>query len=85
VPLSPAAIRVALHDAGLAYEEVYPENWLAYKAAGVADGSLPFGQNPQLLLDDGTSIVQSNAILRHVGRTGGLYGKTESDMCHVGA
>ena len=37
------------------------------KEAGVADGSLPFGQLP-LLEDDGVKVVQSGAIMRHLAR-----------------
>jgi glutathione S-transferase len=53
------------------------------KAAGVADGSLPFGQLPQLKYDNGLVLVQSAAILRHLGRTHGAYGKDEAEACRV--
>lgn len=42
----------------------------------------PFGQVPRYR-DDQVDMCQSNAILRHLGRKHGLYGRTDKDMCMV--
>lgn len=42
----------------------------------------PFGQVPRFR-DEEVDMCQSNAILRHLGRKYGLYGKTEKDACMV--
>jgi len=70
------AIRLALEDNGIPYENdiVEKPQWTAIKKAGIADGSLPFGQLPQMITKDGTVVVQSNAILRRIGREYDLYG-----------
>ena len=75
-------IRVTLHDQGVAYDEVHPE-WPAAKAPGMADGTLPFGQLPRFVAEDGTSIVQSGAIMRYLGRTLGLYGSSPAEAVLV--
>ena len=48
-------IRMALHKAGVAYEDVRPtgESWMELKNSG----KLEFGQMPALELDDGTILV----------------------------
>ena len=58
-------IRMALHKAGVAYEDVRPtgESWMELKNSG----KLEFGQMPALELDDGTFIVQGLAILHYIG------------------
>lgn len=75
-------IRLALADAGVAYKEEGAGVWPETKAAGVADGSLPFGQLPRYEDEDG-SFVQSKAILRHLARKHGLYGASEAQRTHV--
>ena len=42
----------------------------------------PYGQVPRLI-DGGSSILQSLAILRHVGRTHGLYGSSAADASRI--
>lgn len=71
------AIRLALEDNRIPYENDIVENpqWKAIKKTGIADGSLPFGQLPRLTMNDGTAVVQSNAILRWIGRHHELYGE----------
>ena len=76
-------IRVTLHDQGVAYEEVHPAWSPEAKTAGMADGSLPFGQLPRFVTEDGTSIVQSGAIMRHLGRTLSLYGSSPTEAALV--
>lgn len=72
-------VRVLLSVAGVAYEQRFvgdraPELLPALKASGV----LAFGAVP--LWEDGSlSLVQSDAILRHLARAHGLYGATASD------
>lgn len=46
------------------------------------DGTIPFGQMPQYTDEDG-SMVQMNAILRHLARKHGAYGETEADHMRV--
>ncbi|PRP89276.1 hypothetical protein PROFUN_02150 [Planoprotostelium fungivorum] len=55
-----------------------------------ASGKLPYGQVPLLEYPDGFSISQSGAIVRHIARQHGLYGKNdkeaaEADMVFDGA
>jgi len=71
------AIRLAFEDNGIDYDNdiVDKSQWPAIKKSGIADGSLPFGQLPRFTTTDGTTIVQSNAILRRIGREWDLYGK----------
>ena len=81
------SIRLALQDQGIDYEEVLFPNgasseWKTYKATAVEDGSIPFGQCPQLI-DGDSSIVQSKSILRHLGRTRALYGQDEKEHTNV--
>eukprot|EP01048_Picozoa_sp_COSAG05_P001111 COSAG05_NODE_35_length_27765_cov_221.324719_17_plen_222_part_00 len=45
--------------------------------------NFPYGQVPRLVDDDGTSVLQSLAILRHVGRSLDLYGSTPQEMARV--
>lgn len=70
------AIRLALEDNKIPYEnDIVEKNWKDIKKSGIADGTLPFGQVPRLITEDGTAIVQGNAILREIGRKYDLYGK----------
>merc|ERR1719480_383236 len=52
------------------------------KPAGIEDGTLKFGQLPALVDPDYGTIVQSNAILRYLGRKLDIYGDdpTFTDM-----
>jgi len=70
------AIRLALEDNRIPYvnDIVEKPSWPAIKKSGIEDGSLSFGQLPRLITEDGTAIVQSNAILRRIGRDYDLYG-----------
>jgi glutathione S-transferase len=73
-------IRLVCADAGIAYEEkslgVYhpvdkTPDFLALKETGV----LPFGAVPLWEEPDGLRLAQSDAIVRHLARTHGLYGR----------
>ena len=83
------ASRLALVDAGEPHTNVYKAradgSWPTYKESATAAGILSFGQMPVLLVDGGPSVVQSKAILRHIGRAYDLYGSTEVERCNVGA
>lgn len=78
------AIRLMLTLAGLPFTDTripYPE-WPAHKSRA------PIGQVPYLVVRDGdqvTTIPQSFAILRHLGRVHGFYGATEAErvQCDV--
>lgn len=77
-------IRLALTDLGVDYEAdtIERSTWKDRKAAGIADGSLCFGQIPQFS-DEDVCMVQMNAILRHLGRKHGAYGRSEADRSQV--
>jgi glutathione S-transferase len=85
-PIPAQAIRIALHDLGVPYEEEYAARdvWPAMKKDRTEAGVLTFGQIPQWTAPDGvTTMVQSGAILRHLARTHGAYGSSEADMARV--
>ena len=87
-----APIRMAFHLAGLKYRDElfvvnqqpdgkWKSNWSAKYKELEASGSTPFPNLPYLTLPDGkTTLVQSMAILRHVGRVGGVYGATDIEQ-----
>jgi glutathione S-transferase len=65
------------------YEEAFPTNWAEMKQAGTPD-IYTFGQLPHYVdTDAGVNLVQSCAILRHIGRTRKAYGSTEAEMARV--
>jgi len=79
------AIRLTLQDQGVSYENdlVDRNRWINdMKPAGIKDGSLKFGQLPSLFDPAYGTIVQSNAILRYLGRKLRIYGPdhTFTDM-----
>ncbi|CAL1538374.1 unnamed protein product [Lymnaea stagnalis] len=68
------AIRLLFKDNGIAYEEINcGENWLKEWKP-----QMQFGQVPALK-DNDFLLVQTNAILRHLGRKHGLYGNNEQE------
>ncbi|CAD7696724.1 unnamed protein product [Ostreobium quekettii] len=72
-------IRLALRVAGVAFEE---EN-VTDRAVLKSDlDCFPFGQCPRYV-DGDFDAVQSNAILRHIGRKHNLYGSTEQEATHI--
>jgi len=79
------AIRVILEDQGLPYTNdiMDRDRWInEAKPNGIKDGSLMFGQLPALVDPAYGTIVQSNAILRYLGRKLDIYGDdpTFTDM-----
>jgi glutathione S-transferase len=77
-------VRITLNDLGIAYEDSYPSpDWPTFKAENTANGKLTFGQVPLFEDEDGTAIVQSQAILRHLARKHKAYGSTEAEMTMV--
>ncbi|XP_059154693.1 glutathione S-transferase P 1-like isoform X3 [Physella acuta] len=68
------AIRLLFSDNGIAYEEINcGENWQKdWKH------QMQFGQVPALR-DNDLQLVQTNAILRHLGRKHGLYGSNDEE------
>jgi len=82
-------VRELLHDQGVEYDEVvYSKEtadapwagWAPVKTAGLADGTLPFGQLPRYTPAGGAPIVQTYAIMRALGRAHGLYGPDEATL-----
>jgi len=72
------AIRYLFNDNGLDYEEVdCGPNWQTEWKSQMA-----FGQTP-CLKDKDLTLVQSNAILRHLARKHGLYGSSEAEAAYI--
>ena len=59
-------IRMLLHKAGVQFEDVRITR--EQHAAMKEEGKLEYGQVPMLELDDGTRLVQGNAIIRYIAR-----------------
>ncbi len=62
-----AAVEIALARCGLAYENVRASSWEADSAQAALLKANPLGQIPTLVLDDGTVLSESAAILIHLG------------------
>ena len=45
--------------------------------------TLMFDQLPLLVMPDGTKVIQSSAILRHVGRSFGMYGDNDAERTRI--
>ncbi|ELK13262.1 Glutathione S-transferase P 2 [Pteropus alecto] len=73
-------MRMLLADQGQSWKEevVTKETWLQ----GPLKASCLFGQLPKLQ-DGDLTLYQSNAILRHLGRSFGLYGKDQREAALV--
>ncbi len=77
-------IRLLLAEAGVSYQERSLGTWSADgptpEFQDLLDrGRLPFGSVPLWEEVGGFAVVQSDAILRHLARTRGLYGVTVQD------
>ncbi len=73
-------IRLALAEAGVAFDD---ENFKHEEFAALkASGRLPFLAVP-VWEEEGLRLAQSHAILNHVGRTHGLYGKTPREQAKI--
>ena len=86
------AIRLALHDQGVVFDErpITNDEWARDRTDGLKQrmidaGRLPFGQLPMLDAGAAGDIVQSHAILRFLGRTHGWYGGTPAALAAVDA
>ena len=82
------AIRLALSAANIPFEDVYPEGGFP-PSAEVKEGWRKIGGNtttnvPMLVLADGKVFTQSSAVLRAVGRMGGLMPKTYDELYTLG-
>jgi len=64
------------------YDEVHPKDWEKLKSEGIESGLLPFGQIPLLQHGD-FSVVQSNSIIRYLGRTLRLGGSNKCERTRV--
>ena len=78
LPRVPAAIRVALRKAGVAFED----NRVAMKDFATVKATLPVGQMPIIEID-GRVVTQSLAILRWAGKKSTLYPADEIDALRV--
>lgn len=71
-------VRLAMAAGGIDFEEEAVD----YQAMKTNLDEYPFAQCPKLI-DGELEIVQSNAIMRHIGRKYGLYGSTEADAVAI--
>ena len=73
-------LRIALDISGIEYEDhiVNPSEWVEFKAKGLEEGTLPFGQLP-LLKVDGLNLVESTSILRYLSAK--YYCRIKLDLC----
>jgi len=69
-------IRIVFHDTKTPFRDETPQNWAEMKAQGVKDFTIPFGQMPYLRHGN-FHLVESNAILRYLGRKLDRYGSSE--------
>lgn len=72
-------IRLALVYAGVDYEDESVD----YQVMKADPVKFPFGQVPALLDDEGLFLVQSNAILRHLGRKYDMYGSSLTESAYI--
>jgi glutathione S-transferase len=80
-----AAARMALHFAGVEFNDVLvgsAAEWFGPETTALAAKNALVNL-PHLETESGDVIVQSQAILRHIGRTQALYGKSEQDAARV--
>jgi len=76
--------RLAFAEAKVPYtfRPVVNSEWPKIKEQGIADGTIPFGQVPQL--NNGSlTLVQSQAIARYLARKFNLYGASSSEHALV--
>lgn len=64
-----AAVEAALILAGLAYRHVAAATWLPGRGLDELRRVNPLGQIPTLVLDDGSVLTETGAILIHLGST----------------
>lgn len=81
------AIRLALSAANIPFEDAYPEGGFP-PSAEVKEGWQKIGGNtttnvPMLQVADGKVFTQSSAVLRAVGRMGGLMPSTDDELYMV--
>jgi len=77
-------IRLVLHDTKTPFVEKNPTDWKATKEELSRAGKLTFGQVPLLQAARGDfSLVQSNAILRHLGRKLDRYGQSDEERSQI--
>jgi glutathione S-transferase len=74
--------RLIFHDTKTPFRDENPDNWREMKEQGTKDGSIPFGQLPQLKHGN-LLLVESNAILRYLGRKLDRYGANEEQRSVV--
>eukprot|EP00039_Didymoeca_costata_P024377 m.10130 g.10130 ORF g.10130 m.10130 type:complete len:231 (+) comp4205_c0_seq1:105-797(+) len=74
-------IRLALHASKTAFKEVQMDYKEMKQKSGTEE--VPFGQLPVYTDEHGT-LCQMDAILRHVGRIGGLYGESSFTTADLG-
>jgi glutathione S-transferase len=76
------AVRIVFHDTKTPFRDETPQNWAEMKAQGIKDGTIPFGQMPYLRHGN-FHLVESNAILRYLGRKLDRYGSSEEHRSWV--
>ncbi len=63
--------------------EGYNSIWFEKYSELEKEGKIGFPNIPYLILPEGQTVVQSMAILRHVGRIGNLYGDSDIDKLRI--
>jgi len=76
------ALRLVFHDTRTPFRDATPENWPQQKKAGLSDGTIPFGHLPHLRHGQ-FHLVESNAILRYLGRKLDRYGTSDEEHAKV--
>ncbi|XP_072014620.1 glutathione S-transferase P-like [Amphiura filiformis] len=72
------AIRLLMLDQGVEFQE----STIAFKEWPTLKATLAFGQCPVFYVD-GETLVQSNTILRYLGKQCGLYGSTDMEAAYI--
>ena len=75
-------MRFALGAAGADWQDVFVKTH-GEMVELIAAGALKFEQLPLLEMADGTTIVQTGAIVRYIGRTYGMYGASNMEAMLV--
>jgi len=81
-----AAPRMALHFAGVEFDDVLvggADKWFGEQSKAIGAEKNALVNLPYLTTPEGEVIVQSQAVLRHIGRTQQLYGATAKDAARV--
>lgn len=83
------AARFALGAAGADWEDCFVREradmlkLLGERDSATGNKTLMFEQLPLLIMPDGTQVVQGQALIRHIGRSFGMYGETDAESTRI--